>query len=117
MASTYNSIDDIVYTLNELRRLHQLNFELLEQLHVTISWIFEHGIPLPNLDTLHSLCTKAKSLLIEIQSENPKILQYSSADEKKQHFRTDEDETEPTPRVGYAHTNNLAKAPKEQSKN
>jgi hypothetical protein len=90
-----DSIDNIVDTLTELKRLHQLNMELLEQLHVATNWLFEHNIPLPNTDTLYSLFQKSKSLLIEIQAGEPKILRYYASRQKVTPSETDEDETEP----------------------
>jgi hypothetical protein len=97
-----SNLSSIIETLQELERLHQLNSELLEQLNVICGWLLEHNIQIPNPQTLLSLLQKAKALLTEIQAEEPRVLQYPKlADEKKQHFRTDEEVPEP-PRPLYS---------------
>jgi hypothetical protein len=86
---------EIIETLQEVERLHQLNLELLEQLNVIGGWLVEHDIPIPNPHILYSLLAKAKALLNEIESDEPKVVQYQKlADEKKQLNRTDEEGTE-----------------------
>ena len=59
---------EIINTLTELKRLHQLNIELLEQLDVACNWLLSHNIQIPNSDTLCSLLTKVEALLNEIYS-------------------------------------------------
>ena len=87
-------VDSLVY----LKEMYRLNLELLEQLDVTCVWLIENHIPLPNTSTFTSLLTKAKSLLSEIQADEPKIIQYTKlADEKKHLFRTDDKEPVPFP--------------------
>jgi hypothetical protein len=87
---------EIIDTLTELRRMYQLNMELLEQLGVACGWLLEHNVPIPNASTFTSLVTKSLALLREIQVEEPRMLQYQKlTDEKKQHFRTDEEEPVP----------------------
>lgn len=77
--------------------MHQLNLELLEQLNVACGWILDNRITIPNSEHIASLLVKAKALLKEVQAEEPRALQYQKlADEKKQHFRTDGEVTEPT---------------------
>ena len=91
-----SKLTEIIETLQELERLHQLNLELLEQLNMISGWLIERNITIPDPHILYSLLAKANALLNEIQSDEPKILQYQKlADEKKQHLRTDEDEPEP----------------------
>jgi hypothetical protein len=70
-------LNEAIEIFSELKRLHQLNAELLEELYVSVEWLTKHNIPLPNSDTLLSLLSKSKSLLLEIQATEPKILQYS----------------------------------------
>jgi hypothetical protein len=92
----HDTVTEIIDTLTELKRMHQLNLELLEQLSVSCSWLMEHNVPIPNAETICSLLKKATILLSEIQADQPKILQYKKlADEKKQPFKTDDKETEP----------------------
>lgn len=95
-------IGEIIETLSELRRMHQLNIELLEQLSVSCSWLMEQHIPIPNAEKIASLLNKAQSLIREIQSDEPKILQYKKlADEKKQQPRTDDKGTVPRARFCF----------------
>jgi len=76
--------------------LHQLNFELLEQLNVICQWLLDNHIPIPNEEHLSSLFKRSLTLLTEMQADTPEILQYQKlTDEKKQSHRTDEEETEP----------------------
>jgi len=85
-----DSVTEIIDTLTELKRMHQLNMELLEQLGVACGWLLEHNIPIPNASTLASLVRKSLALLTEIQTETPKTLQYQKlADEKKHLHGTD----------------------------
>lgn len=91
-----DSIQEIIDTLIELKRMHQLNFELLEQLNVTCQWIIANNFPIPDKEHMSSLLNKSFTLLNEIQASTPKTLQYQKlTDEKKQHFRTDEEEPVP----------------------
>jgi nitrous oxide reductase len=87
---------EIIDTLSELKRMHQLNFELLEQLSVSCNWLMEHKVPIPNAEKICSLLNKAKALANEIQAETPKILQYRMlSDESKQPHKPDDKVTEP----------------------
>ena len=85
-----DAISEICNTLVELRRMHQLNMELLEQLGVACGWLLEHNIPIPNASTFASLVTKSLALLKEIQAEEPRMLQYQKlSDESKQPRKPD----------------------------
>jgi hypothetical protein len=96
MTLPHEAITEIIDTLTELKRMHQLNLELLEQLSVSCSWLMEHNVHIPNAETLCSLLKKATTLLGEIQADQPSIFQYQKvADEKKHLFRTDDKVTEP----------------------
>jgi cytoplasmic iron level regulating protein YaaA (DUF328/UPF0246 family) len=83
--------------------MHQLNLELLEQLDVACGWILDNHITIPNSSLLASLLAKAKALLRELQSTEPKIMQYQKLSDKSCHsnrrkvtdFRNDDKETEP----------------------
>jgi len=81
-----NILDEVISTLQELRRMHQLNFELLEQLNVACSYLLENRITIPNQEKLASLLSKATSLLEEIR--NP------LSDEFLQRKKSDKDFTE-----------------------
>lgn len=72
-----DSLTEIISTLSELKRLHQLNLELLEQLNISCGWLLEHNISIPNAETLCSLLSRAKALVAEIEADTPKIMQYS----------------------------------------
>jgi ABC-type uncharacterized transport system fused permease/ATPase subunit len=74
---------EVIDTLQELRRLHYLNEELLEQLSVACKWIIENKVQPPNIQTLHSLLSRATSLLAEIEADTPKILQYQKLSRRK----------------------------------
>lgn len=87
---------EIINTLSELKRMHQLNLELLEQLSVSCNWLMEHKVPIPNAEKICSLLDKAKALVNEIQAETPKILQYRMlSDESKQPHKPDDKLPEP----------------------
>ena len=87
----------VVETLQELQRMHQLNLELMEQLDVVFRWIINNDLDIPNKEKIVSLLNKTKALTKELYSTNTtKTLHYHKlADEKKQHFRTDEEVPEP----------------------
>jgi hypothetical protein len=87
MTLQHDMMTEIIKTLSELKRMHQLNLELLEQLSVCCSWLMEHNIPIPNKATICSLLTKAKALISEIQTE--------ISDEFLHGDKSDEDFTEP----------------------
>lgn len=89
-------IQEAITTLSELKRLHQLNFELLEELNITCQWLIGSNFDIPNKEHLKSLLGKSLSLLNEVNSNTPQLLQYQKiADEKKQQFRADEEEPVP----------------------
>jgi len=70
--------------------MHQLNLELLEQLSTSCGWLMEHNIPIPNAETICSLLSKAKTLINEIQGEEPKILQYQAIRRKVTDEKSDD---------------------------
>jgi hypothetical protein len=78
-----NSLDDVIETFTELKRLHQLNIELLEQLDVACGWILGNKMPIPNASVFHSLLAKTKALLTEIQADEPKLLQFQKLSRRK----------------------------------
>ena len=90
-----DGLGEVIETLSELKRLHQLNIELLEQLSVSCSWLMEQRIPIPNAEKIVSLLSKAQSLIREIQSEEPKVLQYSVIRRKVTDGKSDEEVPEP----------------------
>jgi len=78
-------LQEAIETLEELKRLHQLNYELLEQLSVTCKWMIENQIQSPNLPLLCSLLSRADSLLAEIKADSPKLLVYQKLSDEKKH--------------------------------
>jgi hypothetical protein len=62
--------DEIEQTLDDLRRVYQLNMELLENLHATAMWFGEYsektGISIANAETLWRLMREAVRLGEEI---------------------------------------------------
>jgi hypothetical protein len=62
--------DEIERTLDDLKRVYQLNVELLENLHATAMWFAEYsektGIPIANAETLWRLMREAVRLGEEI---------------------------------------------------
>jgi len=90
-----SKLTEIIETLQEVERLHQLNLELLEQLNVISGWLIENDIPIPNPHVLYSLLAKAKALLSEIQSDEPKILQFSAIRRKVTDSKSDGEVPEP----------------------
>ncbi len=94
-----DAMTEAINTFTELKRMHQLNLELLEQLNASCSWIREHNVPIPNAEALASLLNKALTLADEIQADAPKILQYQVSGRKVTpngiNDGTDEEVTEP----------------------
>jgi hypothetical protein len=78
-------ITETIATLQELKRMHQLNLELLEQLDVACGWILDNQIVVPNQDHIVSLLVKSEALLKEIQGETPRILQYQKLSDDGYH--------------------------------
>jgi hypothetical protein len=96
MTLPHDSVTEIIDNLTELKRMYQLNLELLEQLAVTCDWLHKSGVHLPNESVFFSLLNKTTTLLDEIQADTPKTLQYKKLTDKKKHpIRTDEDVPEP----------------------
>ena len=81
-------LTEIIDTLQELKRLHQLNFELLEQLGVACAYFRENHIKLPNEEKILSLLSKAMVLIEEINSK-------PLSDEISQKKSSDKDFTKP----------------------
>jgi len=69
-------LTEIIDALAQLKRMHQLNLELLEQLDVICGWLLKNKIPIPDQDHFCSLLTKAQTLLKEIYSDSPAFLQH-----------------------------------------
>lgn len=79
---------EAIDTLQELRRMHQLNMELLEQLAVTCEHLVSNHVEVPNSNIFTSLLNRAMTLLDELQADEPKTLQYRKlTDENLQHKR------------------------------
>jgi hypothetical protein len=76
-------LSEVVDTLQELQRLHQLNVELLEQLDVTCTWLIDNHIKMPNESTFYSLLSKTKAILEEIHDKETKTLQYTIINRRK----------------------------------
>jgi len=95
-----SELSSVIQNLHELQRMHQLNLELLEQLGVFFQWVLDNKIAIPDKDKFESLLHRTQALMNELYSPNrPRILQYQEiADEKEQHFRTDEEEPVPSAR-------------------
>ncbi|MFB3889517.1 MAG: hypothetical protein ACE14S_08495 [Candidatus Bathyarchaeia archaeon] len=89
-------IGEAIATLTELKRVHQLNLELLEQLSVACDWLMSNNIPVSNASTFASLLEKSVALLNEIQAESPKIIQYTKLSDGRKHpNKSDGEVTEP----------------------
>ena len=92
---------EIIDTLKELKRMHQLNYELLEQLNIACGFLRKNHISLPNEEKIVILLSKAMSLLAEIQAKTPIMLQYQKIGRRKvTDYRADGEVTEPTEGVG-----------------
>ena len=79
--------------------MHQLNYELLEELNATAQWILDNKIDTPNQNQLRSLLGKSLILITEIQADEPKTLQYSISRRKVTDYRKENgtDEEVPVP--------------------
>ena len=96
MNTLSDMLTEIIDTLAELKRMHQLNFELLEQLDVTCGYLLDNKVQVPNEELFLSLLIKCRSLLNEIEAGKPKILQYSAIRRKVTEKKSDEEVTEPS---------------------
>jgi hypothetical protein len=56
-------LHDLDEILQEAKRVHQLNIELLEQLDISCGWLLDNHVQVPNTSTFCSLLTKAKAIL------------------------------------------------------
>lgn len=90
-----DTITELADALATMKRMRQLNIELLEQLNVSCTWLLENKVQIPNSSTFASLLTKVTTLLDEMNADEPKIMQYSISRRKVTDFRTDEEGTEP----------------------
>ena len=81
-------LTEIVKTLEVLKTMYQLNFELLEQLNVACQCLLENHITLPNEQKLADLLSKSTALLEEINTA-------PSSDGFLQRKKSDKDFTEP----------------------
>jgi hypothetical protein len=70
------SISDLIEMLSEIRKMHQLNLELLENLSVTYSYMDENKIAFPNEGKFRSLLNRSKALLEEMYSVQTPTLLY-----------------------------------------
>ena len=82
-------LTEIIDTLLELKRLHQINLELFEQLDVICGWLQDNKIQVPNEEHFLSLLIKARTLLNEVYARTP-------SDGFLQRKKSDKDFTEPT---------------------
>ena len=82
-------LSEIIDSLSELKRMHQLNLELLEQLGVACGWILDNTVTVPNREHLASLLNKARALFDEIYSR------HLSSDDFLQRKKPDKDSTAP----------------------
>lgn len=90
-----DSLTEIIDALSELKRMHQLNLELLEQLDVTCEWLLQNRVHPPNEEQFYHLLNKTRTLFEEIRADKPKILQYSAIRRKVTEEKSDGEVTEP----------------------
>jgi hypothetical protein len=86
MTLPLDSLTEIIDSLTELKRMHQLNLELLEQLAVTCDWLRNSGVRLPNASMFYSLLNKATTLIEEIQADKTNLIQYNASRRKVTDF-------------------------------
>lgn len=67
-----NVIAEIKSVLDEVERLQQLNYELLEQLNIIFAHINKNKLEIADKEKLAGLLNKAMVLLSEIHSNPPK---------------------------------------------
>jgi hypothetical protein len=90
-----SDLTQIINTLQELERMHQLHIEMLEQLDVIFTYIIENDLQIPNKDKLFSLLSKNHALLNELCSSNSlRIIQYRKLSDGRKHI--DDSDTEVT---------------------
>ena len=88
-----DALTELREVITEAQMMHQLNLELIEELDITCKWLLETRIEFPNREKFVSMLNKIDALLNEIYSTHKMQYYYKveSADEKKQHSRTDGD--------------------------
>ena len=86
MTLPHDNLTEIIDSLSDLKRMYQLNIELLEQLAITCDWLRNSGVRLPNESAFYSLLTKTTSLLDEIQADSPKTLIYQKISDGRKHL-------------------------------
>jgi hypothetical protein len=80
-----NDLTEIIDGLQQLKTMHQLNLELLEQLDIACGWLIDNNIQVPNASTFCSLLNRAKALLNEIRADSPKTLVYKKLSDGRKH--------------------------------
>jgi len=82
---SHDSLTEIIQSLEELKGMHQLNYELLEQIDIIFGYFRENNIRLPNEEKLVGLLSKALALLSEIRSSTPKTLLFHKLSDDSYH--------------------------------
>jgi hypothetical protein len=90
-------LQEVGETLIELKRVHKLNMELLEQLNVACNYLLSNNVHVPNESTFASLLKKAWALMDEIRADEVRGIQYTVNRRKVTDFKTDEEVPAPFP--------------------
>ncbi len=91
-----SDLPTIIQNLQELARLQQLNFEILEELGILLDYIEANHIQVPNRDKFNSMLAKTHALLKELYFSSDKVMPYRKLNRRKvTAFRTDKEVTEP----------------------
>jgi len=65
--------------------MHQLNYELLEQLNITCGYLISHYPNLPNDEKVASLLSKSMALFCELKADSPKMVVYQKLSDDWKH--------------------------------
>jgi hypothetical protein len=99
-------LSEVRDVLNSIIDMHQLNFELLEELNVACKWLLQNKVEIPNREKFVSLLNKADSLIEELSLESPQF----SIRRKVTNPKSDGEVTEPE----YESPNSKASSSKTQ---
>ena len=85
MRNALTILQEATDTFQELKRMHQLNIELLENLSLACNHLVTFHIQVPNASTLASLLNKATTLLDEITASESQTIKYRKLSDDWKH--------------------------------
>jgi hypothetical protein len=84
----------LAQNIQELDRLKQLNYELLEELEVLLDYMHLSNFPIPDREKFNALLSKTHSTLTEIHCSSSLTIQFQSISRRKVTATSWKDETD-----------------------